>query len=640
MAYELLEFTLLGIFYGFCLSIAINSLFINIFKKDRTHGLFAMYVLASIFYIASVDKFGSYMTAYGILPYVDLVQAASVMLVHIFLLLYVRHLLRIDEYISDVLSLIWVFAALRIVLFFVELNHLVPIRISAFVDLGILIFISVISIRRIKEEHMSAKLFFGGMVIFFIGTVLFESRELLGYNVLDQSWMNSTLHLGFVIQLFTQNRAIAIQYKSLLVAQKEAEEVRKRQSILQSQWDMLMDILDYVPHQIFLKDADHKLVLANKRTVEVLKCKDRKEVLGKTDYDFFTPEVAKAYFKDEQEMLQSGKGRIIPEFEFHGKDGDERIFNSMKLPFFIKEYNTTGILGIEVEITEFKRIERELKDKNDEILSQKEENEFQKLKISELYNEVQDSIKTAKKIQEAIMPPEKTLAEYFHEYFVLYLPKDIVSGDFYWFKHIKGVDKLMFATVDCTGHGVAGAFISLIAHNLLNKIVDSKIYKTPAEILDRLNLEMMTALNQGPNSENGSHDGMDITLCMYDQKTNELEFAGACQQMVLVRNNEMELFKLDYFSIGYLNNKPRKFQNHSIELMEGDQIYLYSDGFAGQFGGENGDKKFLNNRLRETLLEHSHMPMENQKKSLKQKFDQWKGITEQTDDILVMGFKF
>jgi serine phosphatase RsbU (regulator of sigma subunit) len=268
----------------------------------------------------------------------------------------------------------------------------------------------------------------------------------------------------------------------------------------------------------------------------------------------------------------------------------------------------------------------------------------QKAIIEAKNHDITDSIKYAKNIQEALLPPLQNLHKELKEAFVLYLPKDIVSGDFYWFA--KRNKKRFIASVDCTGHGVPGAFMSIIGNTLLNEIVTEKNITSPAEILNELHLGVKTALKQSGNSENERRDGMDIALCSLNEEGTILEYAGANRPLWIFRKNKngeeaFEIIKANKFPIGGLemeNEVKRTFTNHSISIEKGDTIYLFSDGYADQFGGSKG-KKFMVGNMQKLVSDIYHKPIKEQEQLLLKNFLDWKGELEQVDDVLVIGFK-
>jgi ligand-binding sensor domain-containing protein/serine phosphatase RsbU (regulator of sigma subunit) len=267
----------------------------------------------------------------------------------------------------------------------------------------------------------------------------------------------------------------------------------------------------------------------------------------------------------------------------------------------------------------------------------------QKAIIEAKNHDITDSIKYAKNIQEALLPPLQNLYKELKEAFVLYQPKDIVSGDFYWFA--KRNNKRFVASVDCTGHGVPGAFMSIIGNTLLNEIVTEKNITQPAGILDELHAGVKTALKQS-ESENERRDGMDIALCSLNEEGNILEYAGANRPLWIFRKNKtggeaFEMIKANKFPIGGMElheNEKRKFTNHFIPVEKGDMIYIFSDGYADQFGGPKG-KKFMVGNMQKLVEEIYLKPVEEQKTILSQAFHNWKGTLEQIDDVLVIGFR-
>ncbi len=255
--------------------------------------------------------------------------------------------------------------------------------------------------------------------------------------------------------------------------------------------------------------------------------------------------------------------------------------------------------------------------------------------IEEKNKDITDSINYARRIQEAILPTKELKYRIFPNAFVLFQPRDIVSGDFYWFTEKNG--KRLIAAVDCTGHGVPGAFMSMIGNAFLNEIVNEKGITQPSEILNQLRQNVVNALKQS-DAESENKDGMDIALCSFDENFSRVEFAGAFNPMWMIRNGELKIFQADKEPVGFQSATSTPFTNHSIELQKGDTIYIFSDGFADQFGGPKG-KKFKYSLFQKTLLDIQHKPMAEQEKFLINTFSDWKGDLEQVDDVIVIGIR-
>ncbi|MCK5137197.1 MAG: SpoIIE family protein phosphatase [Bacteroidales bacterium] len=271
-------------------------------------------------------------------------------------------------------------------------------------------------------------------------------------------------------------------------------------------------------------------------------------------------------------------------------------------------------------------LEEKVRDRTAIVVAQKEE-------LAQKNKDITDSIKYAKRIQFAILPEKSP----FPDTFILFKPKDIVSGDFYWFTEVG--DKEFFSAVDCTGHGVPGAFMSIIGHNSLTKIVREYGILEPGKILTQLNKEVLATLHQ--RSDTGDvYDGMDLALVAYDRKEGYLEYSGAFNPLYLIRNGEILETKANKVSIGRsLFNNCLEFTNHRIKMEPGDTVYLFSDGYADQFGGELM-KKFKYKKLKELMLKIQPESMDRQRTIMEQTIEQWKGDVEQLDDILVIGRRF
>jgi serine phosphatase RsbU (regulator of sigma subunit)/HAMP domain-containing protein len=278
------------------------------------------------------------------------------------------------------------------------------------------------------------------------------------------------------------------------------------------------------------------------------------------------------------------------------------------------------------------QMEEKVSEQTLEIRQQKEQVEMQNERVMELYTDLQASIDYAQRLQSTILPSEEAIREVFPQHFIMFRPKATVSGDFYWFAN-KG-KKLMFAAADCTGHGVPGAFMSLVGHNALNQA--TKVYYKPSQVLNTVNRLSAQALRA--NENHLVKDGMDIALCTIDMEAMELEFSGAQNPVYIVRGEELIELSGDAFSIGSYVNGEREFTAKKSELKSGDCIYAFSDGYADQFGGPAG-KKFMRKQFRQLLLEVNALPMSEQLARVQQRFDEWRGEQEQVDDVLVIGLR-
>jgi sigma-B regulation protein RsbU (phosphoserine phosphatase) len=254
--------------------------------------------------------------------------------------------------------------------------------------------------------------------------------------------------------------------------------------------------------------------------------------------------------------------------------------------------------------------------------------------IEEHNKSVKDSITYARLIQEAMLPQKEILTSSFAHSFVIYRAKDIVSGDFYWFSERD--NKLLLAVADCTGHGVPGALMSMVGNGLLNEIVNVKGITEPHIILQKMNVGLRKALKQDMK-ENQQGDGMDMALCVIDKKNHVIEFSGANRHLLYFRKMEFELIKGNKHGIGGIYADPQlEFTNHTIPYKEGDIIYMYTDGYADQFGGKYVKRMMTRNLIK--LLQHTlSFGIAEQEQLLIKWLENWQGKLEQTDDILLLG---
>ena len=297
--------------------------------------------------------------------------------------------------------------------------------------------------------------------------------------------------------------------------------------------------------------------------------------------------------------------------------------------------------------------ERELEGKVEE---RTEELAQQKARAEEILSDLQDSISYALRIQQAILPSEQERKEVIYDSAVFYQPRDVVSGDFYWFKSVGS--RRMFAAIDCTGHGVPGAFLSLVGHNALDRV--TKVYTEPHKVLDKLNEHVLMLLRQDirteasipaellrdlalpveqlPSAYMGGQDGMDLAMVAINWEHMTVEFAGANNPLFLVRNGELQEYKSDKFAICSFEPGAKNYEVQKLDVQSGDTLFLATDGFVDQFGGPRG-KKFMRRRFRDLLVETASLPVSEHEAHLRAKFEDWRGDEEQVDDVLVVSMR-
>ena len=327
------------------------------------------------------------------------------------------------------------------------------------------------------------------------------------------------------------------------------------------------------------------------------------------------------YEYEKQKMLDDAQNEKLIAIELEEKEKQK-----------ILTYATAAGLGIVIIflIFVFNRLQVTKKQKSI-IVSQKEV-------VESAHQEIKDSITYAKRIQSAILPTKKIVKEYLKESFILYKPKDVVAGDFYWMESVAPTSNnekanILFAAADCTGHGVPGAMVSVVCNNALNRSVREYGLTEPGKILDKTR-ELV--IEEFDKSDENVRDGMDIALCSLEG--NVLKYAGAYNPLWIVRNGEIIETKADKQPVGRLLDKLSSYTTHSFKLHKGDSIYIFSDGYVDQFGGEKG-KKFKAKAFRLLLLSIQNKSMAEQKKIINSTFETWRGNLEQIDDVCIIGVR-
>lgn len=297
------------------------------------------------------------------------------------------------------------------------------------------------------------------------------------------------------------------------------------------------------------------------------------------------------------------------------------------------------LTSVSLLITLIMLITRNLRKSNMELLEKNKmsfEVERQKEELTLKNKNITDSLNYAKRIIDALMPSQQYFKSLLPNSFILYKPKDIVSGDFYWITQKN--NKVFFTAADCTGHGVPGAFMSIIGIDILRKIIINSNIEAPNEILNRLNEEIENTFDK-KESDHVLKDGMDLAFCVLDVKTKKIDYAGAFNPLYILRNNNIIEIEPDRFSVGVGDaNETKIFTKKSVQLEKNDMIYIFSDGYTDQFGGPKG-KKFKHRRFRHLLLTIHQLDVEKQKTILEKSLQNWQGTEEQVDDILIVGIK-
>jgi PAS domain S-box-containing protein len=430
--------------------------------------------------------------------------------------------------------------------------------------------------------------------LFVIGCIL---MFMLAWSFLQKNRDNRALS-RINAKMAQQKEEIEMQRENLLNYTKELE----RMSLIVRETDNAIRVFDREGHTIWVNSGYSRLY---GYSLEELQSDD---TLGRSIND---PIDIKQIIKTWDTERQS----IELESEIVNKWNIKLWVQTTLSPIYdVTTMEVSQLIAIDTNITSLKRAQQDILAMNEEITS---------------------SITYAKRIQEAMLPPITELTKHYPNSFIYYKPRSIVSGDFYWMTEQSG--RIVVVCADSTGHGVPGAFLSLIGISLLSKIVKERGIVQPAVVLNRLRRNVINYLHQ-ETSEPSAGDGMDMSIVSIDKRNNIMEFAGAMTPMYIVREGSVIELKPDRMPVGYYDNENRAFSSSRITLKKGDQLYMFTDGYYDQFGGENG-LKMKSNHFKEVLLQCYQKNSKEQVKLLDNEFNEWRGRLEQIDDVLVIGIK-
>jgi len=399
--------------------------------------------------------------------------------------------------------------------------------------------------------------------------------------------------------------------------------IKKQKNNLVSLKNLQRRLIDNLPIHIYLKNKELKYQLINESYAKLLKSPMDK-IIGKSDLEL--NESWKKFEDIDMQIMAINEPIFEFKEEFIDDDGNRIWFSVTKVPYHDEKGSVIGIIGIVSDISLDIRLNFRLQRLLDESRKQRKI-------ITQVNKNITDSITYAKTIQDGVLPSKRFLEEVFNEYFILYKPYGIVSGDFYYAN--KNKDTLIFSVADCTGHGVPGAFLTMLAISFLNQIIFDAGNTVPSTILDILNNKIRRTFE---NSKKQNISGLDIGVCSVDMKTNTLQFAGAFISLYILRNEELVEYKASRIPLG-TNYFKKSFVNYKVELHNDDVIYLFSDGYGDQLGGKEM-KKFSKRKFIELIMNNKNKTLEEQKQILKTNLREWQGGNKQFDDITVMAIKW
>jgi len=411
-----------------------------------------------------------------------------------------------------------------------------------------------------------------------------------------------------------------LEKQNLEIKQKNAEIEKKTETLLAANTELkkLSAIARETNNAIMIMDTNYDILWVNQGftriygfTVEQLykeRGKNLLEISGNTD---IYQKLKKVLFEKKTAIYDSQ----------NTKRNGQKIWTQTTITPLIDELNNVKqLIAIDSDITQLKKAEKEITIQRDEITWQKKE--------------ITDSIIYSKRIQNAILTSKESIRRIIPDSFTIYIPKEIIGGDFYWMRKIG--KEIIIAVADCTGHGVPGALMSMLGITLLNDIIEQKEITTPGLVLDELRREIIRILHQTDSEE--SNDGMDIALCTLNTEKNLLKYAGANNPLLIANKQKVLELRPDKMPVSLYYGKNNSFFTQEVELAENDMIYMYTDGFVDQFGGDDG-KKFFKRNLFKLIKEISDKNPLDQKITFENTFNTWKGDEHQLDDVTILGFR-
>lgn len=423
------------------------------------------------------------------------------------------------------------------------------------------------------------------------------------------------LHTIFSVELFEYEHQ-----QCFLCIFHDISDIRDMEKRLMESENKYRKLIEEAGDVLYTSDMHGNFTYINQRVQNLIEY-SAEELIGKHFSMLIAPAWKEKIIAMYAHQFKNKIQETTIEFPILTKSGEEKWVEQIVI-MQMKRGFIEGFQSIVHDVTERKRASLLL--------------ESQKKIIEQKNRDILDSINYAKRIQDVIFPPQELIKKLIPHSFILFKPKDVIGGDFYWLE--KFDKKTFIAAVDCTGHGVPGALLSIIGYNLLSKLINEHGNTRPDYILNELSIGINKTLHKNAD-DTTLKDTMDIALCSIDRE-NVLEFAGAHNSLYLIRNRELIEIPADRFPVGIeMDGKFQKFKNHRLQLYKGDTLYLFSDGYPDQFGGAQG-KKLKYGQFRNILLSIQNLPMKEQKDELNKKIEDWKFTNkDQTDDILIIGVK-
>lgn len=512
-------------------------------------------------------------------------------------------------------AILWVYSFPVVAFFSIGRKQGLYFAVLAFITFATLLFFEPI---KIAEYTIAFKVrFTASYAVLNLLLYVYEYIREKTYNALQESNEKKTYYLNQVLQ---QKEEIIAQTEKLEEANIELEKL----SLVASKTTNSVVIFDNNGDIEWVNDG---FIRMNGYNLEEFIKDKGKNIIELSNNPDIT-RVIKTCFNEKKTVTYAIN--IINRF-------NNRLWIQTTLtPILDLDGNIFKVIAIDADVTKVKEAEEEIQQQKEELVAQSELLLSANKALEKNNILITDSINYAKRIQDALFPKNEVLTKYFNEYLLFFSPRNIVSGDFYWLTEVN--DKIFISAADCTGHGVPGAFMSIIGISLLNQIIKEAKLNKANEILENLDIKIKQILSNDGHANEQYDDGMDISICVIDKKNKKIEIASANQTVYLIIDKQIKIISGDLYSIGESINGNNEYSNNEIYYNTDISIYMCSDGFQDQFGGPR-NKKITEQGLKTLIFEISDMPFIDQQNEVKTYFNNWKGNLKQTDDVMVLGFR-
>lgn len=622
---------IIGAFYGLLIFVVIFNIFLFITLRSKLYLYYALYVTTLALFLSNVDGISFKFFWPGSPWFANHSSIFFISLANLFLLLFSKYFLNTKKYSPRLDRVLQILMYLSLLIFVAAIGrgqiYLYAVITANLFSLITIITVMLTAFSSISKQNKEAYYFISSFIMFMFAVMIYVLRN-LGV-ITDNIYTTIILKFGFASEVLLLTFAIIDRFKRIKneknlelerLVKMRTEEIKSQNEEIRSQSAQLTEANEELEKlSLVASETDNGVTIFNKNGGIEWQNKGFEKLFGYTYKNKKKQKITNVFGLTENinfgkylERASKTAQSVLYETEVEMQQGRNKWIQTNLTPITDIENNVVRFIAVDSEITKIKQTEKELLKKNQDVTA---------------------SILTAKKIQQAVLPPNHEIKKLLPNSFIFFRPKDIVSGDYYWIERIE--HNIIFAAVDCTGHGVPGAFMSVVGVNLMSQAVKEHRLKEPSKILNFINEAIIELLSHSDSTKT-TREGMDLALCSFNFEENKLLYSGAKNPLYRIRDQKLDVFNSNYIPIGL--SKDTAYKDTQVDVQKQDMFYLFSDGFADQFGGEKR-KKYLRKNFKALLIEVSRFGMKEQKEILEKTFDEWKNNYEQVDDVLIIGVK-